>query len=94
MKYQIEWQKANTRCTFNVDGPVYVAHVNGVALFVWQVSEDWWNCAVTGQLTTGGRTRESAQISGEQHARNLGTKDADKRLSKAELAAIAGLESR
>src|ERR1051326_7239511 len=65
------WSEAAGSCGFNVNGPVYGAYVNGVALFVWQ-QIGRASCVVTGHLSHTRTKLEGAMVTGEALAMQYG----------------------
>lgn len=78
-----EWKQAKGKCGYAVDGPVFGAYVNGVALFAFKhdlgtTDPDWHTCVVCGQLSTGGPNLLAAQLSGAFYALKYGRVEADR----------------
>ncbi len=85
------WSLAKGSAGFNVAGEVWGAHVNGVALFAYQdrgPPRPFWLCVVTGHLTAGASTLDSAMVRGESLAMQYGTSGADRTIGRKEFQKI------
>jgi hypothetical protein len=78
----LDFKKARGRCGFNVSTPVYGQYINGVALFAFQITVNWWYCVITGHMTCGGNTMESVCQDAVKRVLNSSHKDADQRYTR------------